>query len=247
MQNLLCMKDVPVNVKKNRKGIGRLLIACFLLSISMFSCVENIVGGVAEELESISYDYPLSDGDYWFDAEKGCKAYFKEGKYIGTLELTNIRFILLSGSHVMYKPGVKSEDLYEFAAKEIILNLAKISMRSDPSLTNSSQIEFKNKKCIFSDIDACMYYLIIGDEKVDPDIKKAAKAHYNSAIEQFVSQQMDNLYVEDSSPGTYEFVFYPSQLNEEIRVELGYATEGKRKGCLYVRTRFRMMRNGIWY
>lgn len=213
--------------------VGRLLIVCLLLSIGLCSCgqqtktegdnsddeesEETIFSGL---LESISYAIVPEEGWHLIDTiMNGCKIkMFKKDKY-STWPIylsggwTNERYIILNGNHVHYTPGVQAEDLAIFAAREAILNLAEISLNSDPTLDHHK------------DTDVCMYYLITGDSNVDSGIKRIAKAHYNAAVETF-SSQMNNLYAVESSPNEYEFVFYPSLIDYEIKIRMRFDKKG---------------------
>ena len=221
-----------------------MLIVYFLLSIGLCSCgqqtktegdnsddeesEETIFSGL---LESISYAIVPEEGWHLIDTiMNGCKIKmfkgdkrswdsFEKKYYYSTWPIhlsggwTNERYIILNGNHVHYTPGVQAEDLAIFAAREAILNLAEISLNSDPTLDHDE------------DTDVCMYYLITGDSNVDSGIKRIAKAHYNAAVETF-SSQMNNLYAVESSPNEYEFVFYPSLIDYEIKISMRFDKKG---------------------
>ena len=256
MNYLMSTKDMIKSVSYFH--VGRLLIVYFLLSIGLCSCgqqaktegdnednAESDGNTFSELLESISYEIELSDGFHWIDTEKGCKKIenspiifdseiFGKKMKIQSVHIICLkrcddyrRYVLFQGNNVKYVPGLKTEDLTIFAAKEAILQLAETSLESDPS------VEFCGNGSSFSDGDACMYYLITGDSNVAPEIKRLAKAHYSVAVDQFIAQQ-NNLYMLDSAPGVYKFVFYPSQRSEDIYIDFQLSREGDKKNCLDV-------------
>ena len=152
---------------------------------------------------------------YVYDSSKASgydKPYFTE-----TFGTDIERYVLDNGEKIRYKPGVKTEDLVVYAAKEAIFILAYNSLGSDPTT---------KKEPYENHFSKYMYYMIMRDETVDEKIKKTATNHFLAAAETYLSEE-GNMYIEPTNiENRYKIMFYPSHLEKKYGISFHYDDDG---------------------
>ena len=129
-----------------------------------------------------------------------------------TYRTSQWRFVLDDGQKVMYRPDLTIDDLWIVAAKEVIINLARAKMYSDPRI--------KQDKDMIGEI---VYYLLYRDKSVRQDVKAMALEHYQAACDAFETEgELEKII------GTSRMrVFYrPSSTPYNILVMFGYDKDG---------------------
>ena len=152
---------------------------------------------------------------YVYDSSKASgydKPYFTE-----TFGTDIERYVLNNGEKIKYKPGVKTEDLVVYAAKEAIFILAYNFLGSDPTTKKEPYENYFSKY---------MYYMIMHDETVDEKIKETATNHFLAAAETYLSEE-GNMYIEPTNnKNTYKIMFYPSHLEKKYGISFHYDDDG---------------------
>lgn len=191
-----------------------------------------------EQLNLISYKLD------WTSLKDGCKPFKKDGFHlvrmqkneemnnVDTTEIknpdkgtttekdypyssTNRRFVMENGKRIVYNPNTTIDDLTLFGAKECIMHLAAIKMRTDPRIRDSESYD--------EIIHEAWYYLLYKDDEVRQDIKKIAEEHYLAACSSYGEQGKLQKVLKTSK---MRLVFNPSQAQGIIIIEFNFDENG---------------------